>query len=177
MNAWTRYSGRDLRQGDVLDECIVPLLGPQYGAVPGEVEVPIAHVRLVVLTQSCDLLVREGRAMPKAESVALCRVYTLDEYTRYRPDFAGKKEREEARKGRIEGIHLLPSPSDEQDNQTVLIAHFREIFSLPFAYLQSHADLQHDRLRLQSPYVEHFAQGFARFFMRVGLPLDIPPYK
>ena len=28
------------------------------------------------------------------------------------------------------------------------------------------------RLRLLSPYKEHFAQSFARFFMRVGLPRD-----
>jgi hypothetical protein len=74
-------------------------------------------------------------------------------------------------------VHLLPSPADAASNQTVLIAHFREIFSLPFDYLQSHAGSMGERIRLQSPYLEHFAQGFARFFMRVGLPLDIPPYK
>jgi hypothetical protein len=28
------------------------------------------------------------------------------------------------------------------------------------------------RLRLTSPYKEHFAQAFARFYMRVGLPHD-----
>jgi hypothetical protein len=72
---------------------------------------------------------------------------------------------------------LLPSPIDHADNQTVLIVHFREIFSLPFVYLQRHAGSFETRLRLQSPYLEHFAQGFARFFMRVGLPLDIPSYK
>jgi hypothetical protein len=27
-------------------------------------------------------------------------------------------------------------------------------------------------LRLTSPYKEHFAQAFARFYMRVGLPHD-----
>jgi len=177
MNVWTRHSGRDLQQGDVLDQCRVALLEPNYGSIAEAVDVQTALVRLVIITQSCDLVVREGKSSPKAESIALCRVYTLAEYTRFRPDFAGKKEREEARKGRIEGIHLLPSPDNETDNQTVLIAHFREIFSLPFLYLQAHAASLTDRPRLKSPYVEHFAQGFARFFMRVGLPLDIPPYK
>lgn len=112
MNAWSEHSGRDLRQGDVLEECRVPLLGAGYGTSADEVDVPTALVRLAILTQSCDLVVREGKTMPRAESVALCRVYTLEEYTRFRPDFAGKKEREEARKGRIEGTHLLPSPVD-----------------------------------------------------------------
>ena len=34
---------------------------------------------------------------------------------------------------------------------------------------------QGPRLRLNPPYREHLAQAFARFFMRVGLPVDIPP--
>lgn len=177
MSAWESISGRDLRQGDVLEDCRVPMLGVNFGTADAVEDVPVARVRLVVLTQSCDLVVREGRSLPKAESVALCRVYSLDEYTGARSDFSHAKAREEARKGRVEGVHLLPSPNNPNDNQTVLIAHFREIFSLPFAYLQRHAESLDPRLRLQSPYLEHFAQGFARFFMRVGLPLDIPPYK
>jgi hypothetical protein len=32
------------------------------------------------------------------------------------------------------------------------------------------------RLRLLPPYREHLSQSFARFFMRVGLPIDIPPF-
>lgn len=177
MSAWANISGDELRQGDVLDGCRVPLLGPDFGRSAEVEDVLIADVRLIVLTQSCDLAVREGGSSPKAEQVALCRVYRLDEYARVRSDFARPGPREEARKGRVEGVHLLPSPVDHKDNQTVLIAHFREIISLPFAYLRRHAASLGDRPRLQSPYLEHFAQGFARFFMRVGLPSDIPPYK
>jgi hypothetical protein len=32
------------------------------------------------------------------------------------------------------------------------------------------------RLRLLPPYREHLSQSFARFFMRVGLPVDIPSF-
>jgi hypothetical protein len=32
------------------------------------------------------------------------------------------------------------------------------------------------RLRLLPPYREHLSQAFARLFMRVGLPADIPPF-
>ena len=32
------------------------------------------------------------------------------------------------------------------------------------------------RLRLNPPYREHLSQAFARFCMRVGLPVDIPPF-
>jgi len=40
-----------------------------------------------------------------------------------------------------------------------------------------HAEALENRPRLLSPYVEHFSQSFARFFMRVGLPSQIPAYK
>jgi hypothetical protein len=33
-----------------------------------------------------------------------------------------------------------------------------------------------NRWRLQSPFLEHFSQAFARFFMRVGLPSAVPPF-
>lgn len=32
------------------------------------------------------------------------------------------------------------------------------------------------RWRLRSPFLEHFSQAFALFFMRVGLPFGIPKY-
>ena len=177
MSAWANISDDELRQGDLLDGCKVPLLGADFGESEKLNEVPLASVSLMILTQSCDLVIRSGKSEPKATSVALCRIYTLKEYASVRPDFTNPKAREDARTGRIEGVHLLHSLTDQNDNQSVLIAHFREIFSLPFSYLRRHAASLKDRPRLQSPYLEHFAQGFARFFMRVGLPLDIPPYK
>lgn len=177
MNAWAIISGSELRQGDVLDRCRVPSLSPTYGTSNDVEDVPTAQVRLLILTQSCDLVIQSNRTSAKAQSVALCRTYTLEEFARVRSDFANRDTREKARQGRVEGVHLLPSPTDPRDNQTVLVAHFREIFSLPFAYLQTHSSSLAERPRLQSPYVEHFAQAFARFFMRVGLPLDIPAYK
>jgi len=29
---------------------------------------------------------------------------------------------------------------------------------------------------LNSPYLEHLSQNFARYFMRVGLPSDLPDF-
>ena len=48
---------------------------------------------------------------------------------------------------------------------------------LPFSYLTRHAAALGNRHRLQSPFLEHFSQAFARFFMRVGLPSSIPAYE
>jgi hypothetical protein len=57
-----------------------------------------------------------------------------------------------------------------------LVVDFREIYSLPFDYLAERTNLLGRRWRLRSPYLEHFSQAFARFFMRVGLPSTIPPF-
>jgi hypothetical protein len=79
-------------------------------------------------------------------------------------------------KGRVEGLHLLASPVNPADNRGALVVDFREIYSLPFDYLMGLAAQRGPRWRLRSPYLEHFSQAFARFFMRVGLPSTIPPF-
>ena len=33
------------------------------------------------------------------------------------------------------------------------------------------------RGRLQSPFLEHLSQAFARFFMRIGLPSTVPEFR
>ncbi len=126
---------------------------------------------LIVVTQSCDL--ENG----KARFVALCPIHSLEAFSRTNPKFGNKGVRDEVRKGRHEGLHMLPSPTNPANNMAALIVDFGEIHSLPFGYLSDHAAGQNERWRLQSPYLEHFSQALARFFMRVGLPSSIPPFK
>jgi hypothetical protein len=59
----------------------------------------------------------------------------------------------------------------------VRVVDFRQLFSLPLAFVRKRAALAGPRLRLLPPYREHLAQAFARYFMRVGLPIDIPPFR
>jgi len=47
---------------------------------------------------------------------------------------------------------------------------------MAFDFLINFAKQKDQRLRLLPPYREHLSQAFARFFMRVGLPSDIPPF-
>jgi len=53
------------------------------------------------------------------------------------------------------------------------IVDFHRIYSLPKNYLRKIAQEKEVRLRLLPPYREHLSQAFARYFMRVGLPVDI----
>jgi hypothetical protein len=72
---------------------------------------------------------------------------------------------------------MRSSPVKADDNMDAHIVDFREIHSLPVLFLASHAGKLGRRWRLKPPYLEHFAQAFARFFMRVGLPSAIRKFK
>ncbi len=165
---WELIRGRDLRQGDYLFNCPVPLFAPQPEE---EAEIQIKEFDLIVLTQSCDL---ENQ---KARLVALSPIYSLSEFESTNPTMSQKGQWEEVRRGRREGLSLLASPTDPTDNRAALVVDFREIYSLPFDFLSNHAAKVEQRWRLKSPYLEHFSQAFARFFMRVGLPSGVPPFK
>ena len=77
----------------------------------------------------------------------------------------------------MEGLHMLGALSDPANNREAFVVDFREIYSLPFEYLVKHATELGPRWRLKSPFLEHFSQAFARFFMRVGLPSTIPEFQ
>jgi len=171
---WIRTSGPSLRQGDLLPDCLLPLfvrMSEQLGKEGGTQDGELKRAQLIVLTQSCDL---ENQ---KAVFASLCPAQSLLEYEVDNPRFAKKGTWEAVRKGRVEGLHLLGGTENPADNRAALVVDFGHIVSLPIEYLACHADSLGDRWRLQSPFLEHFSQSFARFFMRVGLPSDIPPYK
>jgi hypothetical protein len=168
---WIQIQGSELAQGDYLPGCLVPEFQPDFGTLKPEEVVSVAKADLIVTTQSCDL---ENR---RAAFVALCPIHSLDSFEEFNPQFRRRGEWEQVRKGRHEGLHLLASPTSPENNREALVVDFRQIFSLPFGYLIRHAASLGPRWRLQSPFLEHFSQSFARFFMRVGLPSAIPPFK
>ena len=176
MSFWTKINTRSLAQRDWLPGSPIPMFGPDFGAVAAgltqdHAPVPIRLGDLIVMTQSCDL------EQKRAILVACCRITTLDEFELTNPKAAKHGWWEAVRQGRVEGLHFLASPTAPQSNRAALAVDFRQIFSLPVEYLELHASTLGDRWRLALPYLEHFSQAFARFFMRVGLPSAIPPYK
>ena len=166
---WIEAERQELAQGDYLPRCLVPFFKPDYGADQATQDVPVKEYDCIVVTQSCDL------ENDKAPLVALCPIYPITKHEEVTPKL--KKQWEAVRQGRVEGLHLIASIDRPNDNRACLVVDFREIYSLPIAYLKDHASLLGSRWRLRSPYLEHFSQAFARFFMRVGLPSSIPSYK
>jgi len=54
------------------------------------------------------------------------------------------------------------------------VVDFHYVYTVPRNFLESLLEQRgQTRLRLLPPYREHLSQAFARFFMRVGLPVPI----
>lgn len=171
---WVEATEPTLRQGDYLPDCLVPIPTEDFDLTAqagGTVEIPCDAYDLIVVTQSCDL-VNE----PIPQFVVLCPIYPIAEFESINENFKKKGRWNDVLKGRVAGLHLLASPTDPANNREALVVDFREIYSLPHNYLMRRVSEMERHWRLRSPYLEHFSQAFARFFMRVGLPSSIPKF-
>ena len=170
-------SGEKITQGDILFGCpvVVPdasdiLLRAIQGAEEKLTsEIGVIKANLVVMTQACDL------EHDKVNSVVLCPLWPLDEFAKDVSFLATDKGKEDLRRGNMPPFHLLDKDDDFKFGLQVV--DFRELYSIPTDVLKQIASKAGERPRLLSPYREHLSQSFARYFMRVGLPIDIPPFR
>lgn len=148
---------------------------PHDGADRDELDVETVDLDVIVLTQTCDLEHAEqeevlvGRVVSWVD-FAVAQVAAGNQAVRSR-EFARN-----LRNGTIPPLHLLRAHDGDPALARSLV-HFRELHTLARSQLQRHAGRQRTRLRLRSPYREHLGQAFARFFMRVGLPLDVGDFE
>ena len=112
----------------------------------------------------------------KVSEVLLCAVWHRAQLVP--PHYlASSKGLEEARRGVLPGFHILAACGVPGFEREVRIADFRRVYSLPVPFVRRQAENAGGRLRLLPPYREHLSQAFARFFMRVGLPTNIPAFR
>ena len=172
---YTVAVGDDLEQGDILEDCpvFVPPDELANHSVESESQVPFLcdHTHVIVMSQTCDLV--KGRE--KLEDVLLCAVWCPDNL---KDDdmFAKVENWENARRGRFPAFHVLAKCELKKHNCNVRLVDFRRLYSLPLSFVRARAKIS-PRIRLMPPYREHLSQAFARYFMRVGLPADIPQFK
>ncbi len=164
----------ELQQGDLFPECPVVLtpanlsLQSKAGPLP-EVAAQVKTYNLVVMSQSCDLV--------QHKLSLVCPYWSLSELEARDERFKPLKMKEEVRRGNVPAYHMLAACDLEGFHHEIQIVDFRTVFSVPFDFLTEFASQPEKRLRLRPPYREHLSQAFARFFMRVGLPADIPPFR
>ena len=141
--------------------------------IPESVDMDLLTVDLIVTSQSCDLV--EGRE--KIQYVSLSPVWTLSDIEAENSFMASSYGKEMCRRGDVHGHHMLAACKHEDWQREVRVASFREVHSLPIDFLRRFAEKAGGRLRVRPPYREQLAQAFARYYMRVGLPVDIPSFK
>jgi hypothetical protein len=167
-------TGADLQQGDLLRNCpvLVPLSDFTWPLSGDLLPVEVQIFDVVILSQSCDLV------NDKVEDVVICPHTDLPTLAQESDFFKSRQGREALRRGNVPGYHLLAAYEGEvgELRGDLRVVDFRRVYSLPKVFLRRFAEAQGPRLRLLPPYREHLAQAFARFFMRVGLLVDIPPF-
>lgn len=162
-------SEEPLLQGDFIDSC--PVIIPTSTVIPGKVSADAAEYDVIVMSQSCDLLEE------KIDIVLVCPIWSLTEFGNKCSYFQSSEGKETLRRGNAPGYHLLNKCKVNGFQSDYKVVDFRTVFGVPIECMVRLARERDTRLRLLPPYREHLSQAFARFFMRVGLPADIPPFK
>jgi hypothetical protein len=161
-----------LAQGDIIEQCNVIVPNEQhYQAIlenrNNEVGLDIKIINGIVLSQSCDI------ENDKIDSIIICPIWSLKNFIEKGDYFKSKNGKEDLRQGKIPEYHLLQKFESDELPDDFYFVDFHHIYSVPKKFVE--AILKNKtRKRLLPPYREHLSQSFARYFMRVGLPVDIP---
>jgi hypothetical protein len=164
--------GDSLYQGDFLNDFEV--LIPEVSTQGDQVAAQCKKLDVVIMTQTCDIV--QGNV----ESLLLCPCWDLWDFiaAAQKKRFNwGKDQREALRRGNLPGYYLSNEADQDGLKMPLTIVDFHEVYTAPTNVVKEFASRTGKRLRLLPPYREHLAQAFARFFMRVGLPVDIAAEK
>ena len=161
-----------IEQGDIIENC--KILVPNelhYQAIlenkENEVPLDIIEINSIILSQSCDI------QNEKIDSVIVCPIWSLRKFIEKGGWFNSSTAREDLRQGKFPEYHLLQKFESEELPNDFYFVDFHRIYSVPKKFIEAMIkDKSHKRLL--PPYREHLSQSFARYFMRVGLPVDIP---
>jgi len=166
------FENEPLEQGDIIEKCnfLIPDMD-HYDAILKNIEtekpIDIKEVNAIILSQSCDI--RNN----KIDSIILCPIFPFSDLTIKGMQFSDPKEREILRRGNNPAYHLLNKFKTENLSEDFYVVNFHNIYSAPKKFIEAIVKNK-SRKRLLPPYREHLSQSFARYFMRVGLPTDIP---
>jgi hypothetical protein len=158
----------NLSQGDFINEC--PIIVPTPNKLGEVQDAEVKNYNVIVISQSCDL------EFKKVDLVLVCPYWELSQFEKMNNFYKSTEGKESLRRGYLPGYHLLNEIAIEGYEMGYLVVDFRNVYGVPFDFLRDLAKRKGKRIRLLPPYREHLSQSFARFFMRVGLPVDIPKF-
>ena len=151
----------DLSQGDILDDCPILVWKPEP---PLDFDVPpeIRIIRVVVLTQACDL------AQDKTTRVVVAPVHDAAELVA-RNILKAVAIRDQVRRGQVFGWYFLPA-APAPVTLTESIVDLRELHTIERRTLEYLVGAGKCICRIQTPWREHLAQHFGTTYMRIALP-------
>ncbi len=158
----------EIQQGERIENCPI-LIPPANIDEEQDVEVEIREYNVVVLSQSCDL------ENDKIDIVLVAPYWTFSEIEKIKSEYTSKRNKNKFREGLILGYHLLDKCDLGEFKSEHVIVDFKNIYGIDLKFLREYIK-DKKRVRLLPPYREHLSQAFARHFMRVGLPSDIPQF-
>lgn len=162
----------EITQGDIIFKCAIPLPNEElfntisHGNDTLESSLDLIKVDIIILSQACDI------AHDKIDSIVACPVWPLKKLKK-NSYYQSSNGIENLRQGKEPAYHLLNEHKSSNITNEYLFVDFHRIYSIPKTYLKKIVENIDIRLRLLPPYREHLSQAFARYFMRVGLPMDI----
>ncbi|MDQ1318553.1 MAG: hypothetical protein QG641_2119 [Candidatus Poribacteria bacterium] len=166
-------SNENLMQGDFIYGC--PVIIPPPNVNMDEISVDVMLYNVIVMSQSCDLVNK------KIDLILVCPFWSLKDFSEKDGKdnfYKSSKGKEALRRGDSPGYHLLNKCDIEGfKTEDYLIVDFHNVYGVHYDLLINIVQKQTKRIRLLPPYREHLSQAFARFFMRIGLPVDIPPFR
>lgn len=161
-------SDNNIEQGDFIEDC--PMIIPPKRMDHKKYTLDVKVWDVIILSQSCDI------EQDKIQYILVSRFYPLSEIEKFLPLLKNDVGKEILRRGNFNGLHLLNKCDLEEKKTDYIVVDFRNVYSIYKQSLLEIVKTNDKRIRLLSPYREHLSQAFARFFMRVGLPHDIPPF-
>jgi hypothetical protein len=152
----------DVSQGDILDGC--PILVWKLAPPPLDLDVPpeVRIIRVVVLTQACDL------AQDKTTRVVVAPVHAAAELVAGNILKAGAV-RDQVRRGLVFGWYFLPA-APAPINLDEAIVDLRELHTIERRILEYLVSAGKRVGRIQTPWREHLAQHFGTTYTRIALP-------
>jgi hypothetical protein len=174
-------TGEALEQGDIFYNYPLPKVTPETIRAIQNHETPETYVDVnlvdtIILSQSCDI------ENDNIDTVILCPIWLLADYeaqqvatNKWKNAKERVKRKEDIRQGNSPALHMLAD--DDTLGIPLRVVEFKRIYTTPKDVLIAFAKTCEQRIRLLPPYREHLSQAFARYFMRVGLPQNITPFK
>jgi hypothetical protein len=167
---WSEVTTNTIEQGDLIADCEIPSLpASAFDPEASSVEISLQKISAIVLTQTCQI------EQQKVKNVVICRVVTVSKFDQGPEGPRGRSFWSNVRSWRDDRFHLLHPPSSSEIFSDLLVADFREIHTPSVSYLKTFA-VDKKRARLLSPYLEHLAQRFGYYFMKIALPSELPPH-